>query len=62
MAAAMIPIVLAIVTLILALVAGWQPFTGFVGIVVLGMFALVVGGLVGLVAKLEAPDSPTNRH
>lgn len=58
MGAAMIPIVLVICTVLLGVIAGWQPFPGFVGLVVLALFAFIVAGLIGLIDRLEHPESP----
>jgi hypothetical protein len=58
MGAAMIPIVLVICTVLLGVVAGWQPFGGFVGLVVLALFAFIVGGLISLIGRLEHSESP----
>jgi hypothetical protein len=59
MGAAMIPIILAICTVILGVVSGWHPFgDGFVGVVVLGLFVFLVAGLIALMNQLEHPENP----
>ena len=56
MGAAMIPAILVICTVFLAPIAGWQPFGGFVGVVVLSMFVFIVVGLISLIGDLEQPE------
>jgi len=58
MGAAMIPIVLVICTVLLGFIAGWSPFGGFVGLVVLALFAFIVAGLISLIGHLEHPEAP----
>lgn len=58
MGAAMIPIVLMICTVLLGFIAGWSPFGGFVGLVVLALFAFVTAGLIALIGRLEHAESP----
>jgi hypothetical protein len=60
MAAAMIPIILTICTVLLGVVSGWRPFDSLSGVVVLGLFGFVVGGLVVLMSRLESPEPPTH--
>jgi len=62
MAASMIPIVLAICTVLLGLIAGWSPFGVFSGLVVLGLFVFVIGGLVKLLTEIEVDDGRLHRQ
>lgn len=54
MAGALFPIILATVIFVLALLAGWAPFSPLVGAVVFGLLVGPVFGLIRMVKMMEA--------
>ncbi|MBP6631624.1 MAG: hypothetical protein KBG28_26255 [Kofleriaceae bacterium] len=57
MAGALFPIILAIVIGVLAALAGWMPFSPFVGVVVL---TLLIGPVLGLIEMIKSMERGTH--